>query len=94
MPINPDEKTFRVPVKLVSAIDGVELPLGLFAMIPEPRLRLLENIAIEARNLLEAHEEAKGKVGVYPRVEGALMRLDSNTKELAEIWEFKSGAAS
>jgi hypothetical protein len=77
----PIDKQFRMSVKLVST-DGDELPFKGFALVPEGRLALLENLAASARDLLYHHRAKEGfKVGA------AIKALGARLSELQKVWD-------
>ena len=57
-----DKRIFRVPVKLVNAVDQSELPIEGFVLIPERRLQQFETVARSARSLLDAAGKASTDV--------------------------------
>jgi hypothetical protein len=85
-PILPIDKTFRMPVKLVST-DGNELPFEGFMLVPEERLVLLENVAKAAQNLIARHTEQMQDANKIGKVEGALKALDKSVSELGRAWD-------
>ncbi len=75
MPDTPDNRTFRLKVKLVNADDeSIELPVGGFVMIPEDRLRLFETISTSARDLVKARQNPDTNVQMSGQ--GPALRLD------------------
>lgn len=85
--MTPEDKTFRVPVKLVSTVDGAELPFKGLMLVPEDRLGLLEQIAVAARDLTLAQKESARAGYESKGVAPALKSLSASTEALSKIWE-------
>jgi hypothetical protein len=93
MPDHVDKRTFRVPVKLVNAVDSSDLPIDGFAMIPEDRLCLLEAVARDARGLLDAAARAASDVNQMGASDKARAKLNQDLDALATIWDISANTA-
>ena len=85
-PILPTDKTFRMPVKLVST-DGNELPFEGFMLVPEDRLVLLEKVAKAARDVMVYRREAAQDPNRIGKAEGAVKALGNSVSELEKVWD-------
>jgi hypothetical protein len=85
-PITPDDKTVRIPVKLVT-MAGDELPFKGFMLVPEDRLVLLEKLATAANALMSRREEALADVNRFAMIEPALKALGDRVSELEKVWD-------
>jgi hypothetical protein len=91
MPDHIDKRTFRVPVKLVNAVDQSDLPIEGFVMIPEDRLRRLETVARTANALLDGIAKTGADQG--NAVEAAKKQFYQDVAALAEIWDIPKATA-
>jgi hypothetical protein len=80
----PDDKTFRIPVKFVSAVDGSDLPIGGYVLVHEHRLRKLEAVAASSSNLLERVATARANPGAVVETEPARQQLASDLAALVD----------
>ena len=82
-----DSRTFRVPVRFVSAVDGEDLPLSGYILVPEDRLNRLEAVASSSWLLLDRAKAALRDVKNAREADAAKKKLEDDLEELARVWD-------
>ena len=80
----PDDKTFRIPVKFVSAVDGGDLPISGYVLIHEDRLKKLEAGASPSSRLLERVAAARADPSAVMDTEAARHQLQADLAALGD----------
>ena len=81
------QKALTIPLRFTT-VDGQELPITGYTAVPSERLRKLEQLALVAKGVVEAIEEAKA-TGSTLRLGNAQDELIKEVSGLQEVWDFR-----